>query len=328
MLAQQGAQKRASPSTIVPQPGHLDGSTASMTSARGRGRCTPRLLRHSLEPHKAKDMMPPEIFDRSARRLRRARADGRGFFDEEIGQSLLERLSLVSRRFERALLVGAGDSIVTGLRAQVSELLVVDPAEGRGNLRYEEDRPAFPDESFDLIVAAGTLDTVSDLPGALALFRRALEPDGLFLACLFGAPSLPTLRQVALRTDAAEGRAVQRLHPQVDPRSGGDLLTRAGFALPVADTDQLDLSYPTLDRLFADLRESAATNVLLNRVPLTRRWVERARMLFAAEAQDGRTRETVTLLTLTGWAPAESQPKPARRGSGQQSLATVLRPQS
>lgn len=273
-------------------------------------------------------MSVPEIFDRSARRLRRARADGRGFLDGEIAQLLIDRLSLVTRSFTRALLIGALPALADALRARVTEVLVVDPGDGRGQLPFEEDRPAFPDAGFDLIVAAGTLDTVADLPGALILLRRALQADGLFLGCMVGAPSLTTLRRVIARADALDGRAVQRLHPQIDPRSAGDLLTRAGFALPVTDTEALNLSYLSLDRLFQDLRQSAATNVLASRVPVSRAWLAAARAAFAAEAVGGRTAERITLLTLTGWAPAESQPKPARRGSAQQSLAKALRAQT
>ncbi|MCP5990175.1 class I SAM-dependent methyltransferase, partial [Klebsiella pneumoniae] len=91
-----------------------------------------------------------------------------------------------------------------------------------------EDALPFADDSFDLVIACGTLDSVNDLPGALILMRRVLRPDGLMLAAFAGAGSLSRLKAALL---AAEGdRPGQHVHPQVDVRSAGDLLSRAGFA--------------------------------------------------------------------------------------------------
>jgi hypothetical protein len=138
---------------------------------------------------------------------------------------------------------------------------------------------------------------------------------------MVGSPSLPMLRQALTAAEPA----VRRVHPQVDPRAGGDLLARAGFALPVADSTTLTLSYRTLDSLVADLRASSATNLLADRQPLTRTTFTRVRSAFAALGDGDRTIETITLLSLTGWAPDPSQPKPAARGSATASLSSTLR---
>ncbi|RZM07120.1 MAG: methyltransferase domain-containing protein, partial [Sphingomonas sp.] len=187
----------------------------------------------------------------------------------------------------------------------------------------DEDRLPFADASFDLVVSAGVLDQVNDLPGALALIRRVLRPDGLFLGAFVGAGSLPALRS-ALRSAESE-RPAARLHPQIDVRSAGDLLMRAGFALPVADVETLDVGYSDLSRLLGDLRGMAAGNILAQRQPLVSATVGRTAAAFASASDDrGRTHETFQIVFLTGWSPDPSQPKPAKRGSATASLGAAL----
>ena len=172
--------------------------------------------------------------------------------------------------------------------------------------------------------SAGVIDSVNDLPGALIQARRALRPDGLFLAAFVGAGSLVSLR-AALRV--AEGdRPAARLHPQIDVRSAGDLLMRAGFALPVADGETLNVRYGDLGGLMRDLRVMAANNALVGRRPLRRDTLVRAYQAFADLADsDGRVPERFEIIFMTGWAPAPSQPQPARRGSATTSLAAALK---
>jgi NADH dehydrogenase [ubiquinone] 1 alpha subcomplex assembly factor 5 len=158
------------------------------------------------------------------------------------------------------------------------------------------------------------------------LVRRALKPDGLFLAAFAGAGSLPRLRQAMRAAEAAEGRdPAPRIHPQIDVRAAGDLLTRAGFALPVADREVVEVRYAALGRLVSDLRLTGGTNILAQRAkaPFTRLG------LAAATAAFGESEvERFELVFLSGWAPAPSQPAPAKRGSGTASLADALKPRS
>lgn len=242
---------------------------------------------------------------------------------------LLERLDAVQRPFTRALDLGCLDGRVgKALAARGIEVIPADPgfrfARQAGGVQCDEDRLPFADGSFDLVIACGGLDQVNDLPGALVLIRRALRPDGLFLGAFAGAGSLARLRAILL---AAEDRAVARLHPQIDVRSAGDLLARAGFALPVADGERVTIRYGSLFRLLDDLRGATASNLLAGPVPpLTRAALGRAAELFAEAADtDGKTAETVEIVHLLGWAPAPDQPKPARRGSATTSLADALR---
>ena len=173
-----------------------------------------------------------------------------------MGRDLLERLDFVKRDFKSALVVGAEPVIIDGLALRGIEFRACDPSPRRAGFAVDEDRMDVSHASHDLILSSGTLDTVNDLPGALVQLRRLLKPDGLFLANFAAAPSLNALRHAVASADAETGTAVARLHPQIDVRSAGDLLSRAGFALPVADVDTVDVAYPNLMRLLSDLREA------------------------------------------------------------------------
>ena len=239
---------------------------------------------------------------------------------------IAERLDSVKRSFAEILDLGCFDGAFTLSGARIARLDAGYTFSRRPDgVQADEDRLPFADESFDLIVSAGVLDGVNDLPGALTLARRALRPDGLFLAAFVGAGSLPALR-TAFRTAEAE-RPAARIHPQVDVRSAGDLLMRAGFALPVADIEVLDVRYRSLGSEIDDLRGMASTNLLVDRTPLSRSSLAHAAAAFADAADpDGRTTERIEIIYLTGWAPDASQPQPARRGSGKTSLAEALKP--
>lgn len=239
---------------------------------------------------------------------------------------IAERLSLVKREFADILDCGCFDGgFAAPPGARVARLDAgFRFAKAAGGVQADEDRLPFADASFDLVVSAGALDQVNDLPGALALIRRVLRPDGLFLGAFIGGSSLSRLR-TALRSAESE-RPAARLHPAIDVRSAGDLLMRAGLTLPVADIETLDVGYGDIFRLMDDLRGMAAANLLPARTPLSRTALAAAADAFAGQAgPDGRVRERFDLIFLTGWAPDPSQPKPARRGSATASLAQSLR---
>lgn len=248
---------------------------------------------------------PPRIFDRVARRLRRDRAGGtaRADLERHIAQLIAERLDTVKRDFSRALVIGTGSGAMAAMLAERG--LIADEtdhgprtAAARRAPCCDEDAVTVAPASYDLIVAPWGLDSVDDLPGALILARRALRPGGLYLAVMAGAPSLVALRRAVAAADGEH--AVARMHPLVDVRAGGDLLVRAGFVLPVADTETLSLAYRDVGKLVDDLRAVGATSVLAERHAVGRAW--RARLAAAFGEPGTRTIETVTLLVLTGWA--------------------------
>ncbi|MES2096242.1 MAG: methyltransferase domain-containing protein [Pseudomonadota bacterium] len=275
-------------------------------------------------------MDSPEIFDRVARRLRRDRAAPdyarHDFLRAAMLDGIAERLDSVTRHFVDVLDLGCFDgSFVSPPGSRITR---VDPgsdfARAANGIQADEDRLPFAPESFDLIVSAGVLDSVGDVPGALAQIRRALRPDGLFLGAFVGGTSLPAARAAFFAAES--DRPAARFHPMIDVRSAGDLLVRAGFALPVADSETLSVRYPDLFRLIGDLRGMAASNVLRGRTALTKRAIGAAATAFADQADpDGRVSERFDLIFLTGWAPSPDQPQPARRGSATASLASALR---
>jgi SAM-dependent methyltransferase len=279
-------------------------------------------------------------FDRRLRRIRRDRAAplfaGADYLHRLAADELLDRLSSVTREFRTALDLGCfGGYAAELLRAAGLEVTCADPghlfASAAAGVQADEDRLPFADGSFDLIISVGALDSVNDLPGALTLIRRALKPDGLFLAAFAGAGTLPRLRSAMAAADAAAGGASPRIHPQIDVRAAGDLLTRAGFKLQVSDSDPIEVRFSSLTGLVRDLRAMGATNVLASRskVPIGRLGLAAATAAFEAQADaDGKTTERFEIVYLTGWAPAPDQPQPARRGSATASLAEALRSKS
>jgi len=185
-------------------------------------------------------------------------------------------------------------------------------------------------ESLDLVVSLLALQTVDDLPGTLIQIRRALKPDGLFIACLLGGDTLTELRQSFLEAEMEiEGGASPRVAPFADLRDCGALLQRAGFALPVTDVDRVIVRYDNPFALMRDLRAMGATNPLAQRrkTMLRRATLMKAAEIYAARFSDadGRVRATFDLVWISGWSPHESQQKPLKPGSATMSLAEGLK---
>lgn len=245
---------------------------------------------------------------------------------------LLERIEDVSRPLHEVLVIGCPDgSAGDRLSAMGKHVTCCDPgtknAAFNEGVQAEEDALPFPDNSFDLVMACGTLDSVNDLPGALINARRVLRPDGLFLAACTGAGSVPRLKSALLQ--AERDSPAPHVHPQVDIRAAGDLLARAGFAMPVADIEMLTVRYGSIIRLMHDLRYMGCGNVMARERTgaLTKGSIARAAAHFTAQADaDGKTSEHFALLFLSGWKPDPSQPQPTRRGSAKMSLADALKP--
>ena len=251
-----------------------------------------------------------------ARRQRAARRGGRAgaarWLREAMIEDTLERLDFLRWNGHRALVSGAwGSDLAAKLRPLASGVIAVD------SLALEASIAGGP---FDLIVSLLTLHAVDDPVGALAHYARALKPDGLFLGAAFGEDTLRELRAVLLAAETEEsGGAAQRTHPNAGVRDWGGALQRAGFALPVVDTDRAEVGYRTPRRLIDDLRGIGETAALADRAPPLRRAAAAAFL-----AQLPRT-ATFDIVMLTGWAPAPTQPKPLRPGSAQVRLSDALK---
>jgi len=245
---------------------------------------------------------PPTIFS-PARRLaarmrglRAQRSEGAArFVLDDMVEDVIERLAFLRHTPSAVLAIGDLGELGARLASPDCEVAGVDPAS-----RFNEERP-YPWSVFDLVASLGTLDTINDLPGALIHMRNALVPGGLAIASFVGAGSLPVLRRIMLAADGE--RPAPRLHPMVDVRAGAQLLQRAGWHDPVADSRTIRVAYRSLGQLVADLRAQGLTNVLASPgPPLGKAALARALAAFGAEADEqGRVVETFEILTLSGW---------------------------
>jgi SAM-dependent methyltransferase len=272
------------------------------------------------------------------RRVRAARGDVADFLLTQVAEDLADRLALVQRRFTTIADVATPtDALRQAIAGRGWPLpLAAEPVESLARLRLAPvvvapaDALPFRDQSLDLAVSALGLQFVDDLPGLFAQARRALKPDGLFLAALLGGDTLTELRQAfAAAESELDGGLSPRVAPFADVRDIGGLLQRAGFALPVTDSDRLTVRYGDVFALMRDLRAMGASNPLVarRRVPLRRATLLRMAEIYHARFADpdGRIRATFQVVTLSGWAPHESQQKPLRPGSAKARLADALK---
>ena len=262
---------------------------------------------------------------------------GAGFLMARALEDLEDRLAAVQRRFAdgAALHCGVEDGArLLRASAKVDNVLRVEDAglaasPGKDVIAAENETLPLAAESLDLAVSLYALHEINDVPGMLVQIRRALRPDGLFLGCLAGAGTLAELRESLLAAETTlRGGASPRVLPFADVREAGALLQRAGFALPVADIDEVTVRYDTMFDLMRDLRAMGATNSLVqrSRTPATRAlFVEAARIYAERFADaDGRIRATFNTIWLSGWAPAPTQQQPLKPGSAKVSLAGIL----
>lgn len=282
------------------------------------------------------------VFDQDLIAARRKRAlsngdDKAGFLLDIAAREMAERLNVVERRFEDAVELhgytgaAARELLATG---KVESLKRVETdaafAEAGGDITVSslETVPLAP-ESVNLVVSPLSLHLTNDTPGVFIQIRRALKPDGLFLAAIPGSGTLQELREVLLATEAEmSGGASPRVIPFADVRDVGALLQRAGFTLPVADTESYTVRYGSLFALLKDLRAMGMTNPLAarSRVPLSKAFFLRAAEIYAERFADpdGRIRATFSIIYVSGWAPHESQQKPLAPGSARTRLADAL----
>lgn len=242
-------------------------------------------------------------------------------------EDVVDRLETVTRSFPLALFYGAGAlrSLLTpacGVGLAVEADLAAARIGAAGcRVAYDEERSPFADGRLDLIVSLLTLHTVNDPVGALAQMRRALKPDGLLVAVVFGEDTLSGLRTALYAAEAATtGGAAARVAPFAGVRDWGAALQRAGFAMPVADVDRVRIRYQNAGRLFQDLRGMGETSCLSSRANHLKRTAAAAFF----ERLGPSPEVSFDLVTMTAWAPHKDQPKPLKPGSATQSLAQAV----
>ena len=276
------------------------------------------------------------LVDRKRRAVARAVA-GADFLMERAAEDLAERLATVGRRFEKAAALfcvtpAARDAVLASGKADVAVRIEADAAflgGGEGIVATPGHVPLDP-ASIGLAVSLLSLQDENDIPGMLVQIRRTLKPDGLFLAALLGGDTLSELRRALLEAElAVAGGASPRVSPVADMPELAGLLQRAGFALPVVDSDVITVTYADMFRLMADLRGMGETNAVAAR---SRHPARRALFLDAAARYrdahgdtEGRVPATFQVVYLTAWAPGPGQPQPLKPGSAAHRLAEALR---
>ncbi|MFZ4809536.1 MAG: class I SAM-dependent methyltransferase [Hyphomicrobiaceae bacterium] len=284
----------------------------------------------------------PLIFDRAllARRRDRAAAaaTAHDFLLVRVAEDIADRLHAVKRTFPIAVDLGSHHGVVGRAVAQVPGVETVVSIEAAPALlrqaaapKVQADEEALPfrDGALDLVVSGLSLHLVNDLPGTMIQVRRALKADGLFLGALLAGETLVELRQAFLAAEAEmDGGASPRVAPFADVRELGALLQRAGFALPVADSDTVTVTYADPLALVREIKAMGASNMLADRrrTPIRRATFVRALEIYKARfgLPNGRVPATFEIVTLTGWVPHESQQKPLRPGSAAARLADAL----
>jgi SAM-dependent methyltransferase len=284
----------------------------------------------------------PLLFDRRLLRQRRARfaaeIEERKVLLAYVAREIAERIEIMLRAFPRALDLGAYRGLLGRTVADLPS--VGDVMYAESVLAYarrcpapavvcDEDALPFKDGAFNLIVSGLALHRVNDLPGSLIQVRRALAPDGLFMAAVLGAKALTELRQCLLKAEEEiDGGVSPRVAPFGDVRAYGALLQRAGFALPVADAEEIEVVYPSPRAFMEEIRALGGGNVLMARSkePLSRRTLARAEELYRSRygTPDGKVTATFQFVFMSGWAPDPSQQKPLKPGSARNRLADAL----
>lgn len=279
-----------------------------------------------------------ELFDQNVIRAHQRRAGKLGpatFLLDRVADDLTDRLGAVLRKFPVAVDLATPTDAVKQRLKDIGAIGTVASAvvDGRPGdplrIVINEELMPFGDQTLDLVVSALSLQVVNDLPGTLIQIRRALKPDGLFLAAILGGDTLAELRESFYAAEEeVEGGVSPRVIPFVAVREAGALLQRAGFALPVVDVDRVTVRYASPFALIHDLRRMAATNPLIERrrVPLKRATIMRMAEVYAERFSDpdGRIRATFDVVWMSGWAPDESQQKPLAPGSAKSRLADAL----
>lgn len=282
---------------------------------------------------------PITIFDRRLLRKRRDHVAGNfqdyDFIKREAAIRLADRLPDIAREFPLALDLGchtgqlhntlqAEHKVGRLIQADLSAAMAIH-AQGDRVVCDEEWLP-FAEDRFDLVMSVMSLHWVNDLPGSLVQIRRILKPDGLFLAVIPGANTLRELRESFTRSESdVSGGVLPHISPFVEVRDAGNLLQRAGFALPVVDCETIDVSYSDPLQLMLDLRGMGETNLLHERAKHMansrsfRKAIEHYQTHYGSS--DGmHIPATVELVMMTAWKPHPSQQQPAERGSGQVNL--------
>jgi len=207
------------------------------------------------------------ILDKNAKTIR-----AHQFLSDYAANLLQEKLELTKLSFEKVLNLGAkSDLFYDLLKERNPKVKIIETSLSHNFLASsnnqdlvvcDEELLPFKEESFDLVVAVLNLHNVNDLVGSLVQIRNILKDKGLFIGCMIGGESLKELRQACLEADSELGGASPKVAPFIEVKTAGSLLQRAGFHMPITDSDQLVIEYETMDKFFRDLKNMGEGNIL------------------------------------------------------------------
>lgn len=171
----------------------------------------------------------------------------------------------------------------------------------------EEELLHLPPQHYNLILSILNLHWVNDLPGVLIQIQQALAPKGLFMGVLLGGQTLQELRHALTLAEAeVYGGLSPRISPFTEVKDCGMLLQRAGFTLPVSESNLITVKYKHVLQLLQDLRAMGETAALIGHAerPLTRHMLERTQHYYAHHYGDGAGNILATFecISLVGWS--------------------------
>lgn len=274
------------------------------------------------------------VFDRRLIRTKRARSaqhlTQHGFLFDWTGKQIIERLSVIKKKFPFTLQIGGRTTLNNPQNFGIETLITLDstPALSPAIIADEEILP-FKDDAFDLIFSPLNLHTTNDLPGALVQIRKSLKDDGLFIGALLGGETLHELRHAMNQAEIElYGGQSPRVAPFADLPQMGALMQRAGFNLPVIDSEKITVTYDNTFKLMQDLRLMGESNTMVQRVKhfTSRRFFQKVEEIYRNNftEDDGRITSTFEVIFILGWKPHDSQQKPLKPGSAKTRLSDAL----
>lgn len=275
------------------------------------------------------------VFDRNIMRKKRNRSaphlQSHGFLIDWAQKQINERLDLIKKDFPLALQIGNRASTESKMHDKIKHLITLDSADKLSpNVIADEELLPFQNNSFDLITSPLNLHSTNDLPGTLSQIKTALKPDGLFIGALLGGETLFELREVMNDVEMQHYNGLSpRVAPFADLPQMGSLMQRAGFNLPVIDSEKITVTYDNVFKLMKDLRLMGESNIVNNRKKTftPQKFFHQVGEQYATKFSepDGRIVATFEIIFILGWKPHDSQQKPLRPGSAKNRLADALK---
>ncbi len=276
------------------------------------------------------------VFDRDLIKRRRERIKANfskhDFLFQWGKNQLNDRIMDINKTFEIGLELGSRGTL--GSHPKINTLFTLDITESpstKCNHYIQGDEEFLPVKahSTDVIISNLNLHSINDLPGVLLQIRNTLKDDGLFIASMLGGETLHELRNVMTDIELNHyGGASPHVAPFADKYQMGSLLQRAGFSLPVIDSEIITVTYDNAFKLFHDLRGMGESNYIIERkkTPLSKAFFMDVAQNYQNKFSDenGKIIASFEVIFLLGWAPHESQQKPLRPGSAKHRLADLL----